>query len=191
MTIGADGKFTINFDGVDPNDAPKIPLRDLVLKKLEEKDISVPTADKSVIVANPLGYSSAELGRIKTAIFEANKDNPELGLTSKDQITLSYITGDLTGAGDANKGRSNGLQENNINVTIKTDKALAKFTSDITKDKLTRLPDIRTDYNVELVKKSSMVAIAMRVSRGVTINTLHSSIVMTQPKLKRSPLLRL
>ncbi|WP_421788213.1 peptidase [Gardnerella sp. DNF01141] len=153
VTINDQGEFTINFAGVDPNDAPKIALRDLVLKKLEEKDISVPTADKSVIVANPLGYSSAELDRIKTAIFDANKDNKELGLTSKDQITLSYITGDLTGAGDANKGRSNGLQENNINVTIKTDKALAKFTSDITKDKLTRLPDIRTDYNVELVKK--------------------------------------
>ncbi|WP_421777438.1 FIVAR domain-containing protein [Gardnerella sp. KA00603] len=153
VTINDQGEFTINFAGVDPNDAPKIALRDLVLKKLEEKDISVPTDDKSVIVANPLGYSSAELDRIKTAIFDANKDNKELGLTSKDQITLSYITGDLTGAGDANKGRSNGLQENNINVTIKTDKALAKFTSDITKDKLTRLPDIRTDYNVELVKK--------------------------------------
>ena len=152
MTIGDDGTFTINFDGVDPNDAPKIPLRDLVLKKLEEKDISVPAADKAVFVANPLGYSNAELDRIKTAIFDANKDNPELGLTSKDQITLSYITGDLANAGDANKGRSNGLQENNINVTIKTDKALAKFTSDITKDKLTRLPDIRTDYKVELVK---------------------------------------
>lgn len=153
VTIGDDGTFTINFDGVDAADAPKIPLRDLVLKKLEEKDITVPAADKSVIVANPLGYSNAELDRIKTAIFDANKDNQELGLTSKDQITLSYITSDLVNAGDANKGRSNGLQENNINVTIKTDKALAKFTSDIIKDKLTRLPDIRTDYNVELVKK--------------------------------------
>ncbi|EPI49808.1 FIVAR domain-containing protein, partial [Gardnerella pickettii] len=152
VTIGDDGTFTINFDGVDAADAPKIPLRDLVLKKLEEKDITVPASDKSVIVANPLGYSSAELDRIKQSILDANKDNKELGLTSKDQITLSYITGDLTGAGDANKGRSNGLQENNINVTIKTDKAVAEFTSDITKDKLTRLPDIRTDYNVELVK---------------------------------------
>lgn len=152
VTIGADGTFTINFDGVDPNDAPKIALRDLVLKKLEEKDVTVPTGDKAVFVANPLGYSNAELDRIKTAIFEANKGNKELGLTSTDQISLSYITGDLTGAGDANKGRSNGLQENNISVTIKTDKAVAEFTSDITKDKLTRLPDIRKDYTVELVK---------------------------------------
>lgn len=152
VTIGADGTFTINFGGVDPNDAPKIALRDLVLKKLEEKDVTVPTGDKAVFVANPLGYSNAELDRIKTAIFEANKGNKELGLTSTDQISLSYITGDLTGAGDANKGRSNGLQENNISVTIKTDKAVAEFTSDITKDKLTRLPDIRKDYTVELVK---------------------------------------
>lgn len=152
VTIGADGTFTINFDGVDPNDAPKIALRDLVLKKLEEKDVTVPTGDKAVFVANPLGYSNAELDRIKTAIFEANKGNKELGLTSTDQISLSYITGDLTGAGDANKGRSNGLQENNISVTIKTDKAVAEFASDIIKDKLTRLPDIRKDYTVELVK---------------------------------------
>lgn len=152
VTIGDDGTVTINFDGVDAKDAPKIALRDLVLKKLTDGEFVVPSNDKAVFVANPLGYSNAELDRIKTAIFDANKDNKELGLTSKDQITLSYITGDLTGAGDANKGRSNGLQENNISVTIKTDKALAEFTSDITKDKLTRLPDIRTDYKVELVK---------------------------------------
>ena len=153
VVINNDGTVTINFNGVDPQDAPKIPLRNLVLKKIAEDKITVPANDKAVFVANPLGYSKAEIDRIKQAIFDANKENKELGLTSKDQITLSYITSDLTSAGDANKGRSNGLQENNINVTIKTDKALAKFTSDITKDKLTRLPDIRTDYNVELVKK--------------------------------------
>lgn len=155
VTFNDQGEAVINFDGVDAADAPKIALKDLVLKKLAETDVAVPTGDKAVFVANPLGYSNAELDRIKTAIYEANKDNQELGLSKdnyKDQITLSYITGDLTGAGDANKGRSNGLQENNISVTIKTDKAVAKFTSDIIKDKLTRLPDIRTDYNVELVK---------------------------------------
>ena len=152
VTINDQGEVTINFAGVDENDAPKIALSDLVLKKIAEKDVVVPAGEKAVFVANPLGYSNAELDRIKTAIYEANKDNEELGLTSKDQISLSYLTGDLTGAGDANKGRSNGLQENNISVTIKTDKALAEFTSDITKDKLTRLPDIRKDYNVELVK---------------------------------------
>ncbi|MFP1689733.1 peptidase [Gardnerella vaginalis] len=155
VTFNDQGEAVISFDGVDAADAPKIALKDLVMKKLAETDVAVPTGDKAVFVANPLGYSNAELDRIKTAIYEANKDNQELGLSKdnyKDQITLSYITGDLTGAGDANKGRSNGLQENNISVTIKTDKAVAKFTSDIIKDKLTRLPDIRTDYNVELVK---------------------------------------
>ena len=155
VTINDQGEVTINFEGVDAADAPKIALSDLVLKKIAEKDVVVPTGEKAVFVANPLGYSNAELDRIKTAIFEANKDNQELGLSKdnyKDQITLSYITGDLTGAGDANKGRSNGLQENNISVTIKTDKAVAEFTSDVKSNKLTRLPDIRTDYNVELVK---------------------------------------
>ncbi|BAQ32771.1 FIVAR domain-containing protein [Gardnerella vaginalis] len=155
VTFNDQGEAVISFDGVDAADAPKIALKDLVMKKLAETDVAVPTGDKAVFVANPLGYSNAELDRIKTAIYEANKDNQELGLSKdnyKDQITLSYITGDLTCAGDANKGRSNGLQENNISVTIKTDKAVAEFTSDVKSNKLTRLPDIRTDYNVELVK---------------------------------------
>ena len=152
VSINDKGEVSINFDGVDENDAPKIPLRDLVLKKIEEKDISVPAADKAVFVANPLGYSNAELDRIKTAIFEANKENKELGLTSKDQITLEYLKGDLTATGDSNKGISNGQAENKITVKIKTDKAVAEFKSDVKQSKLTRLPDIRTDYNVELVK---------------------------------------
>lgn len=155
VTFNDKGEVVINFDGVDAKDAPVIALKDLVIKRLKTDEYVVPTGDKATYVANPLGYSQAELARIKKSIYEANKDNPKLGLSATDyekQITLSYITGDLTGAGDANKGRSNGLQENNINVTIKTDKAVAEFTSDITKDKLTRLPDIRTDYNVELVK---------------------------------------
>lgn len=155
VTFNDKGEVVINFDGVDAKDAPVIALKDLVIKRLKTDEYVVPTGDKATYVANPLGYSQAELARIKKSIYEANKDNPKLGLSATDyekQITLSYITGDLTGAGDANKGRSNGLQENNISVTIKTDKALAEFTSDITKDKLTRLPDIRTDYKVELVK---------------------------------------
>lgn len=155
VTIGDDGTVTINFEGVDADKMPKIALKDLVLKKLAEADVTVPTGDMATFVSNPLGYSEAEIKSIKKSIYDANKDNDKLGLSATDyekQITLSYITGDLTGAGDANKGRSNGLQENNISVTIKTDKALAEFTSDITKDKLTRLPDIRTDYKVELVK---------------------------------------
>ena len=153
VSINDKGEVSINFDGVDENDAPKIPLRDLVLKKIEEKDISVPAADKAVFVANPLGYSNAELDRIKTAIFEANKENKELGLTSVDQISLEYLTGNLTQKGKNNQGISNGRQENTITVKIKTDKAVAEFTSDITKGKLTKFVNIREDYDVSWKKK--------------------------------------
>ena len=148
ITFDSAGNAVINFDGVDPKDAPKIALRDLVLKKLEEKDISVPAADKATVVYNPLGYSKAELERIKQSILAANKDNKDLGLTSTDQITLSYIEGDTVTAGHKNQGISNGMAENTITVKIKTDKAVAEFTSDIKQGKLTRLPDIRKDYNV-------------------------------------------
>lgn len=141
------GEAVISFDGVDADKAPKIALKDLVLKKLKEDQITVPANDKAVIVANPLGYSKAELDRIKTAILEANKGNDKLGLTSKDQITLSYVEGD-TVIGHENIGISNGQAENKITVKIKTDKAVAEFTSDIKQGKLTRLPDIRKDYNV-------------------------------------------
>ncbi|RDW95599.1 peptidase [Gardnerella vaginalis] len=152
VTFNDKGEAVINFDGVDAKDAPKIALRDLVLKKLEEKDVTVPIGDKAVFVANPLGYSNAELDRIKTAIFEANKGNKELGLTSTDQISLSYLTGDLTASGDANKGISNGQAENKITVKIKTDKSVAEFTSNVKESKLTKLPDIRKDYDVTWTK---------------------------------------
>ena len=152
VTFNDKGEAVINFDGVDAADAPKIALRDRVLKKLEEKDVTVPTGDKAVFVANPLGYSSAEIDRIKTAIYEANKDNTELGLTSKDQIKLSYLTGDLTASGDANKRISNGQAENKITVKIKTDKSVAEFTSNVKESKLTKLPNIRTDYDVTWTK---------------------------------------
>ncbi|WP_421786652.1 peptidase [Gardnerella sp. DNF00753] len=148
ITFDSAGNAVINFDGVDPKDAPKIALRDLVLKKLEEKDISVPAADKATVVYNPLGYSKAELERIKQSILAANKDNKDLGLTSTDQITLSYIEGDTVTAGHKNQGISNGMAENTITVKIKTDKAYAEFTSDVKAGKLTRLVDIRKDYNV-------------------------------------------
>ncbi|MFU0568786.1 peptidase [Gardnerella vaginalis] len=152
VVINDDNTVTINFTGVDEKDAPKIALRDLVLKQIAEDKITVPANDKAVFVANPLGYSSAEIDRIKTAIYEANKDNPELGLTSKDQITLSYLTGDLTASGDANKGISNGQAENKITVKIKTDKSVAEFTSNVKESKLTKLPNIRTDYDVTWTK---------------------------------------
>ena len=142
------GEAVINFDGVDEANAPKIALKDLVLKKFEEKDIKVPANDKATVVYNPLGYSKAELARIKQSIIDANKDNTDLGLTSPDQITLEYITGDTVTSGHGNQGISNGMQENTITVKIKTDKAYAEFTSDVTKGKLTRLVDIRKDYDV-------------------------------------------
>ncbi|MFU0532993.1 peptidase, partial [Gardnerella vaginalis] len=148
VTINDQGEVTINFAGVDENDAPKIALRDLVLKKIAEADVTVPTGDKAVFVANPLDYSTAELNRIKQSILEANKNNQELGLTSVDQISLSYLTGDLTATGSANTGISNGQAENTITVKIKTDKAVAEFTSDVKASKLTKLPNIRTDYDV-------------------------------------------
>ena len=151
VTFNDKGEAVINFDGVDPNDAPKIALRDLVLKKIEEKDITVPAADKATIVYNPLAYNNAEIARIKKAIYEANKDNPELGLSATDyenQISLEYLKGNLTATGDSNKGISNGQAENTITVKIKTDKAVAEFTSDVKAHKLTRLADIRKDYDV-------------------------------------------
>ena len=155
VTIGDDGTVTINFEGVDADKMPKIALKDLVLKKLAEADVTVPTGDMATFVSNPLGYSEAEIKSIKKSIYDANKDNDKLGLSATDyekQITLEYLKGDLTGTGDANKGISNGLAENTITVKIKTDKAVAEFKSDVKQSKLTRLPDIRTDYNVELIK---------------------------------------
>lgn len=151
VTFNDQGEAVISFDGVDAADAPKIALKDLVLKKLAETDVAVPTGDKATFVYNPLGYSEAEIKRIKKAIFDANKDNDKLGLSADDyenQITLEYLKGNLTATGDSNKGISNGQQENAITVKIKTDKAVAEFKSDIKANKLTRLPNIRTDYDV-------------------------------------------
>lgn len=151
VTIDDNGTVTINFDGVDAKDAPKIALSDLVLKQLKEADVNVPTDDKAVFVANPLDYSDAEIKSIKKAIYEANKNNDKLGLSDTDyenQISLSYLTGNLTATGSANTGISNGQAENTITVKIKTDKAVAEFKSDVKASKLTKLPNIRTDYNV-------------------------------------------
>lgn len=148
VSIDDKGEVTINFEGVDAADAPKIALRDLVLKKIAEADVTVPTGDKATFVYNPLAYSDAEIKSIKKSIFEANKDNKELGLTSVDQISLEYLTGNLTQKGKNNQGISNGRQENTITVKIKTDKAVAEFTSDVTKSKLTKFVNIREDYDV-------------------------------------------
>ncbi len=152
VTFNDDGTVTINFTGVDAADAPKIPLRELVLKKIAEADVTVPTGDKATFVYNPLAYSDAEIKSIKQAIFEANKGNKDLGLTSVDQISLEYLTGNLTQKGKNNQGISNGRQENKITVKIKTDKAVAEFTSDVTKSKLTKFVNIREDYDVSWKK---------------------------------------
>ena len=149
------GEAVISFDGVEAKDAPRIALKDLVLKKLAEKDITVPANDKATVIYNPLGYSDAEIARIKKSIYDANKDNDKLGLSADDyenQITLEYLKGNLTATGDSNKGISNGQQENAITVKIKTDKAVAEFKSDVKSSKLTRLPDIRKDYTVSWTK---------------------------------------
>lgn len=73
-------------------------------------------------------------------------------ITSVDQISLEYLKGDFTKAGQVNQGISNGQAENTITVKIKTDKAVAEFTSDIKANKLTKLPNIRTDYDVTWTK---------------------------------------
>ena len=152
VSINDKGEVTINFEGVDAKDAPKIALRDLVLKKFKEDQLTVPANDKATFVYNPLAYSDAEIKSIKQAIFEANKANKDLGLTSVDQISLEYLTGNLTQKGKNNQGISNGRQENKITVKIKTDKAVAEFTSDVTKSKLTKFVNIREDYDVSWKK---------------------------------------
>ena len=156
VTFNENGEAVINFDGVDPNDAPKIALKDLVLKNLKAGEFAVPSDDadskvKPVIISNPLGFTAAEETAIKKAIYDANKDNPALGLSPTDyekQITLDWNRGNLQASGTGNQGISNGDSENTIHVTIKTDKAIAKFDSDVKHNKLTRLVNLRTDYTL-------------------------------------------
>ncbi|MFU0522723.1 peptidase [Gardnerella vaginalis] len=156
VTFDSNGTATIDFDGLSPQDDPKIPLSDLVLTRVATKNIAIPSDSdtstvKAVVVANPLGYSQAELKQIKKAIYEANKDNQELGLSGTDyekQISLGWIEGNLQNSGKNNQGISNGQSENTITVTIRTDKAYAQFKSDIKKHQLTRLIDLRKDYTL-------------------------------------------
>ena len=156
VTFDSNGTATIDFDGLSPQDDPKIPLSDLVLTRVATENIAIPSDSenskvKAVVVANPLGYSKAELKQIKKAIYEANKDNQELRLSETDyekQISLEYLTGDTTASGGNNTGISNGMNENKITVTIRTDKAYAQFESDIQKHELTRLIDLRKDYTL-------------------------------------------
>ena len=176
--ISFDGdNAVIHFDGVDEKDAPKIALRDLVLKKFTEDQIKVPAESTATVIYNPLAYSDAEIKSIKKAIYEANKDNTELGLSATDyekQITLSYLTGNLTAAGHANQGISNGQAENTITVKIKTDKAVAEFKSDVKAGKLTRLADIRKDYDVSW--KNSKIA-GRDTDEGLSWSEDHKTII--------------
>lgn len=146
------GNVTIKFQGVEESKLPKLKVSDLVIKRLQEKEIVVPAKDKATVIYNPIGYSQAELERMKDAIYQANKDNPNLHLTSKDQIKLSYVDGNTT-VGKNIQGISNGQAENTITVEIKTDKAQVSFTSDVKNEKLTRLVDIRKDYDVSWTKQ--------------------------------------
>ena len=156
VTFDSSGTATIDFDGLSSQDDPKIPLSDLVLTRVATDKVAIPSDSdtstvKAVVVANPLGYSKAELKQIKKAIYEANKDNQELGLSEKDyekQISLGWIEGNLQNSGKNNQGISNGQSENTITVTIRTDKAYAQFKSDIKKHQLTRLIDLRKDYTL-------------------------------------------
>lgn len=156
VTFNENGEAVINFAGVDEKDAPKIALKDLVLKNLKAGEFAVPSDDadskvKPVIISNPLGFTAAEETAIKKAIYDANKDNPALGLSPTDyekQITLDWNRGNLQASGTGNQGISNGDSENTIHVTIKTDKAVAKFDSDVKHNKLTRLVNLRTDYTL-------------------------------------------
>ena len=156
VTFDNNGTATIDFDGLSTQDDPKIPLSDLVLTRVATDKVAIPSDSesskvKAVVVANPLGYSQAELRQIKKAIYEANKDNQELGLSAKDyekQISLGWIEGNLQNSGKNNQGISNGQSENTITVTIRTDKAYAQFKSDIKKHQLTRLIDLRKDYTL-------------------------------------------
>ncbi|MFU0516250.1 peptidase, partial [Gardnerella vaginalis] len=156
VTFDNNGTATIDFDGLSSQDDPKIPLSDLVLTRVATDKVAIPSDSdtskvKAVVVANPLGYSKAELKQIKKAIYEANKDNKELGLSGTDyekQISLGWLTGDTTASGGQNTGISNGMNENKITVTIRTDKAYAQFKSDIQKHELTRLIDLRKDYTL-------------------------------------------
>ncbi|EIK80672.1 hypothetical protein CGSMWGv55152_02471 [Gardnerella vaginalis 55152] len=156
VKFDSNGNAIIDFDGLSPEDDPKIPLSDLVLTRVATKNIAIPSDSdtstvKAVVVANPLGYSQAELRQIKKAIYEANKDNQELGLSETDyekQISLGWIEGNLQNSGKNNQGISNGQSENTITVTIRTDKAYAQFKSDIKEHQLTRLIDLRKDYKL-------------------------------------------
>ena len=159
VTFGDNRKIVINFGQIIPGQdyTDTINLDDAIIKEIAESNIAIPSGDDAVPVYNPIAFSNDEFNHIKEAVYKANKNNNELGLTYENYssaITVkSKISGDLTRTGKANEGISNGMAENTITVTIKTDKAYVQFTSNIKNSKLTRAVDIRKDYKLEWTKQ--------------------------------------
>ena len=158
VTFGDNKKIVINFGPMGPNNkdyTDTINLDDAIIKEIAESKITIPSGDNAVPVYNPIGFSDDELDRIKQKLFDDNKSNTNLGLTSKDQIKFDWHSGDTASWIDdaPHRAISNGMAENTITVTIKTDKAYVQFTSDIKRSKLTRAVDIRKDYKLEWTKQ--------------------------------------
>ena len=158
VTFGENKQIVINFGPMGPNNkdyTATINLDDAIIKEIAESNITVPTGDNAVPVYNPIGFSNAEIERIKQKLFDDNQSNAQLGLTSKDQIKFDWHSGNTAHWIDDGPHRaiSNGMAENTITVTIKTDKAYVQFKSDIKHGKLTRAVDIRKDYNLEWTKQ--------------------------------------
>ena len=158
VTFGDNKQIVINFGQIIPGQGDytdTINLDDAIIKEIAESKITIPSGDNAVPVYNPIGFSNDELDRIKQKLFDDNKSNTNLGLTSKDQIKFDWYSGNTAHWIDDGPHRaiSNGMAENTITVTIKTDKAYVQFKSDIKHGKLTRAVDIRKDYNLEWTKQ--------------------------------------
>ena len=157
VTFGDNKQIVINFGQIIPGKdyMATINLDDAIIKEIAESKITIPSGDDAVPVYNPIGFSNDELDRIKQKLFDDNKSNANLGLTRKDQIKFDWHSGDTAHWIDDGPHRaiSNGMAENTITVTIKTDKAYVQFTSNIKNSKLTRAVDIRKDYNLEWTKQ--------------------------------------
>ena len=158
VTFNNNNQIVINFGQVipgQPDYTDTINLDDAIIKEIAESKITIPSGDNAVPVYNPIGFSNDELDCIKQKLFDDNKSNTNLGLTSKDQIKFDWYSGNTAHWIDDGPHRaiSNGMAENTITVTIKTDKAYVQFKSDIKHGKLTRAVDIRKDYNLEWTKQ--------------------------------------
>ena len=154
VSVDNEGNATIKFDNLFQQNPPVISKDALVMKKrvhLQDGDIELPSGENAVPVYSPIVYSKDDVARIKQAIFDANKNNDKLGLTSVDQITLNFFTKEQIGYGrnQLMQSISNGVNENTITVNINTDKAVGSFKSDIRNSKITRFVDLRKDYDVQ------------------------------------------